>query len=356
MRTICSFILIPLLLLLCFSCSSKQSVHDDTILKAVSYIREKGIKSFGMDYTKQNYSFALKYPAKDDFGKNFVSAFILSALDRKTESELFNETASLLISKQGSNGLWSFDDHGISTDSDTTLTVLISLMQTGTISDGKVQKAILSVRSIYLRHCGLASINNPKDHSNFKIHLEPTANYLFFISLTGDRTADAACIADGLIKNQNNDGSFDAYWYPSKYYATFLAIRALSEYREKSDIPHESLASVENAVKKASDFLNGSVNIDGGWGNQSNATDTAFAIMSLKIAGKTENTANISGGLKWLRSSQNNDGSWDGSVIFNYYYTQCESRKCPEPWHDKDRKLISTSLALKALRTFSTNL
>ncbi len=347
-------VIFPIIFVTAFSCCSRTVPENDpSISKAVDYIEKKGVSSFGMDYIKQDYSFALKYPEKSDFGKNFVSAFVLSALDRKTEPAMFNEIVSMLIAKQGKTGLWSFDDHGISTDSDTTLTVLIALMHTGDINKERSSLTRSSIESIYKRSCGLASINNPKDHSNFKTHLEPTANYLYFISSLKERIEGLDCIADEIIKRQNSDGSFSAYWYPSNFFATFLAVRALSAYRGTLKSGSAQYERSGAAIRKAADFLQKSVNNDKGWGKESNAMDTAFAIMTLGMIDPAMYRDIVSEGVRYLKQSQNADGSWNSSVIFNYYYTQCESRDCPEPWHDTDRRLISTALALKVLRTFS---
>ncbi|HQN73554.1 MAG TPA: prenyltransferase/squalene oxidase repeat-containing protein [bacterium] len=335
------------------SCSRNLPEKDPSILKAVDYIRKKGVSSFGMDYIKQDYPFALKYPEKDDFGKNFVSAFVLSALDRKTEPAIFNEITSMLTAKQGKTGLWSFDDHGISTDSDTTLTVLIALMHTGDINKERSSLTRSSIESIYKRFCGLASINNPKDHSNFKTHLEPTANYLYLISYLKERIEGLDCIAEEIIKRQNSDGSFSAYWYPSNFFATFLAVRALSAYSATLKSGSTQYERSGIAINNAVDFLKKAINNDKGWGKESNAMDTAFAIMTLGMIDTAMHRDIISEGVKYLKLSQNADGSWNGSVIFNYYYTQCEYRNYPEPWHDINRNLISTALALKVLRTFS---
>jgi squalene cyclase len=140
-------------------------------------------------------------------------------------------------------------------------------------------------------------------------------------------------------------GFFNAYWYPSRYFATFLAVRALNSYSihfKKSD-------KVEPVLAKVLGFLKKNQNADGGWGDkESNPFDTANAINTLKILDK--NNSVLEKGKRYLVETQNRDGSWDSTVIFNYYYTQCKEKDCPEPWHDKNRRILSTAFAVKALR------
>jgi len=329
----------------------KESI-ESSIKKGVSFLSEKKIGNLGMDYEKQNYPFAIKYPDKSDFGKNFVAAFVLDALNPRDKKaiEISKFLKNRRVEKEGLKGMWSFDDHGVSTDADTTLTVLISLINSGSIENNMIEGTYKVIFESYFRSCELISIANPQKHTNYGTHLEPTANFLLLLSYMhakkiqlDERMAD--CTALKIIDRLEDDGFFHAYWYPSRYFATFLAVRALNSYSihfKKSD-------KVEPVFAKILSFLKKNQNADGGWGDkESNPFDTANAINTLKIIDK--NNSVLEKGKRYLTETQNRDGSWDSTVIFNYYYTQCKEKDCPEPWHDKNRRILSTAFAVKALR------
>lgn len=311
----------------------------------------KDIDSFGMDYEKQEYPFAIKYPDKSDFGKNFVASFVLDALDpdEKKAVEISKFLKSRRVEKEGFKGMWSFDDHGVSTDADTTLTVLISLINSGNIKNNIIEETYKVLVDSYFRSCKLVSIVNRATHSNYGTHLEPTANFLYLLSIMNKKKIpfserNSHCVFDRIIGSMDKKGFFNAYWYPSKYYATFLVVRALNTYSfqfKKSD-------KTAPILKEVFAYLKESQNSDGGWGEvESNPFDTANAINTLKIIEK--NNSVLEKGKRYLIETQNKDGSWDSMVIFNYYYTQCKEKDCPEPWHDKNRRILSTAFAVKAL-------
>lgn len=332
--------------------SSSKNEMKLALEKGTDFLLNKNIDSFGMDYEKQDYPFSIKYPDKSDFGKNFVAAFVLDALNPRDKKaiKISRFLRNRRIEKKGFKGLWSFDDHGISTDADTTLTVLISLINSGSMENSLITDTYEVLIDSYFRSCELVSIVNPKKHSNYDTHLEPTANFLFLLTIMHEKKIpfperNLNCIIDKVIDRMNGEGFFNAYWYPSKYYATFLAVRALNSYSihfKKSD-------KVEPVLVKILSFLKKNQNADGGWGEtESNPFDTANAINVLKII--NENNSILKKGMKYLIETQNKDGSWDSTVIFNYYYTQCKERACPEPWHDKNRRILSTAFAVKSLK------
>jgi hypothetical protein len=335
-----------------FKSDNSKNEIESTLEKGLNFLLNKNFDNFGMDYEKQKYPFAIKYPDESDFGKNFVAAFVLDALSPRDKKaiEISKFLKNRRIEKEGFKGMWSFDDHGVSTDADTTLTVLISLINSGSIENNIIEDTYKVIFESYYRSCELVSIVNPENHTNYDTHIEPTANFLLLLSFMNDRKIPfnegvEKCVALKIIDRLENDGFFHAYWYPSKYFATFLAVRALSSY----SIQFNGADKIEPIFSRIRGSLKKSQNADGGWGNkESNPFDTANAIKTLKIL--NENARTLEKGKRYLAETQNQDGSWNSTVIFNYFYPQCEKRNCPEPWHDVDRKILSTAFAVKALK------
>jgi hypothetical protein len=125
-----------------FKSNSGNNETESALEKGTNFLLNKNLDSFGMDYEKQKYPFAIKYPDKSDFGKNFVAAFVLDALNPRDKKAIgiSKFLKNRRVEKEGFKGMWSFDDHGVSTDSDTTLTVLISLINSGNIENNMIEE------------------------------------------------------------------------------------------------------------------------------------------------------------------------------------------------------------------------
>ena len=336
----------------CTKGEQKQGIKSvNSLERAEKYLTSFDFNSFGLDYIKPKYSFAIKYPDKTDFGKNFTASFVLQSVSNDSK-EFADKLKNFLLKQRTKNGRWSFDSHGISTDSDTTLTVLLALFEKEFIGKKKIEETVVTLRRYYLRKCGLASLNNNIKHSNFSAHFEPTANYITLMSRLKSETDDLNCFVERILETQKKNGSFSAYWYPSESYASFLGLRALSSYTSAFSLKKEESAKIKAAIKTEIEFLKKTQNNDGSWGKgEAKPMETAFALLALNEVKNRQNLKKaLKKGLKYLKNSQNDDGSWDGTIFFNYYYTQCGKRSCPEKWHDRKRKLISTSAALRALK------
>lgn len=345
------FLIAIILSIFFLSTCTKSNVKNSRHIKAENYLTSFGLENYGLDYTKSGYSFAIRYPDKSDFGKNFTASFVLLSISER-KRDFMDELITFLKKQRTKNGRWSFDSHGISTDSDTTLTVLLSLIEKNSIRNEDILKTIETLKKSYWRNCGLASLNNTKKHSNFTSHFEPSANYITLMSHLKSNSDNLNCFAEDILKNQNKNGSFSAYWYPSKSYASYLGGRALSKYLDSFSFTEEAANRLKKRIKLAANYLKKNQNSDGSWGEgEAKPMETAFAVLALKETKKHHNfTSEMTNGIKYLKNSQNSDGSWSGTAFFNYYYTQCEGRSCPENWHDRKRKLISTSAALRALK------
>ena len=116
-----------------------------------------------------------------------------------------------------------------------------------------------------------------------------------------------------LLTHQKTDGSWYGRWGVNYIYGTFLAMRGL----RASGSPQ-----VNAALQKAAEFLRSTQNADGGWGEScvsyqthqfeaapSTPSQTAWALIGLKVAGDTTSAA-ATAGYRWLVERQSNSGSW----------------------------------------------
>ncbi len=123
---------------------------------------------------------------------------------------------------------------------------------------------------------------------------------------------------DFIFAEQEDDGSWFGRWGINYIYGTWCVLTALSVCGFKSSDPR---------IAKALSWLISKQNEDGGWGENagtymqphakgnSTASQTAWAIIALS-AFETEYTKEIERGIKYLKDTQNAEGSWD-----EYEYT-----------------------------------
>ena len=118
-----------------------------------------------------------------------------------------------------------------------------------------------------------------------------------------------------LRDDQEADGSWFGRWGVNYIYGTWSALCALNAAGLGPDDP---------SVKKGADWLLSIQNNDGGWGEacdsysldytgyqpfRSTASQTAWALLGLMAAGRTDDRA-VSRGIAWLQSTQQDDGLW----------------------------------------------
>lgn len=118
-----------------------------------------------------------------------------------------------------------------------------------------------------------------------------------------------------LEREQLADGSWFGRWGVNYIYGTWSALCALNAAGLDSEAP---------MVRKAADWLIAIQNPDGGWGEScdsyrldyaghqphpSGASQTAWALLGLMAAGKTDHRA-VTRGVAWLHEHQGDDGFW----------------------------------------------
>jgi len=117
-----------------------------------------------------------------------------------------------------------------------------------------------------------------------------------------------------LIETQEDDGSWYGRWGVNYIYGTWQVLRGLRA------IGHDM---TQDWILRGRDWLESCQNPNGGWGEtcatyenpavkgkgESTASQTAWAVMGICACGDL-NRSSIERGLRFLLSSQNNDGSW----------------------------------------------
>jgi len=342
------------------SVSLEQPSHDDTIIsKGLSFLEKSSYDRYGLQHAPTKRGFKMDYPDSRALGQNFVSAFVLNAFAAANRRDDAAKLSERLSSKQRSDGLWAFDDFGYSVDADTSLMIGISVSEFHDDAS-LLERTLRTIRTSNEKDCQFGSFPLHEGHSNTGIHPEIAPNALYALILQAQRTReekplseDLDCIARTIVSNQSPDGSFHDYWYPSPYFATYHAVRALSALdRFQSPAKEKEWGG---SILKATEYILHSQNEDGGWGaGNSSPFETAYALLTIAPQFETSSDRRrigcaLSDGRSYLTRSQRSDGSWPGSVIFNYYYPTCPGKECPEEWHDRDSGLISTAAVTTAL-------
>ncbi len=138
--------------------------------------------------------------------------------------------------------------------------------------------------------------------------------FLAQIGMGNDDPVMAKAIAY-LRREQEKDGSWFGRWGTNYIYGTWSVLNALNAV---------GLPPNDPAVKRASDWLIDVQRADGGWGEdeesyahaphgrftESTPSQTAWAVLALMAAGRTEHAA-VQRGIAWLAATQKADGEWD---------------------------------------------
>lgn len=173
---------------------------------------------------------------------------------------------------------------------------------------------------------------------NFKAHPEVNANiYSLFNETKQDHHSFE--INKELIKSgQNEDGSFNSFYYSSKYYPTYMFLDFLCNYKNID----EELTEVKD---KGINFILNTQNTNGSWGKDSgNNFETALALVSLKVC--KQNGKQMNDGKNFLTKQQNANGSWTSENEALWTFSPKENEK----WVSYVNDVLSTSLAIMALK------
>ena len=173
----------------------------------------------------------------------------------------------------------------------------------------------------------------PTPANNLQIH--PEVNLNVFLALRG--TALEKSIDYELVrKSQHDDGYWHSYWYPSRYYGTWMALELIR------DQP-----SLKPLRDRARQFLVSSQADDGTWGEHGDAYETALACLALQASGEAEGV--VGKAIASLLESQRDDGSWQTDQDIWRFHASAD-----DVWRAFDtNRVITTSLVRCALRQHS---
>jgi hypothetical protein len=165
---------------------------------------------------------------------------------------------------------------------------------------------------------------------NFMAHPEVAAN-IFHVLWSRNRRAyiNYDLIAD----SQSQDGDWRSYFYPSRYYATFVFCHLLQRMNRMKD---ERLRAI--------DFIRGSRRADGMWGSPANACDTALALNTLQLDEWAE--GDLARSVDALLESQLCDGSWSVPQAIWLYPATAGVEWAAYDFH----RVIGTAVCLMCLR------
>lgn len=163
--------------------------------------------------------------------------------------------------------------------------------------------------------------------------VEVVANFIYSLAIFKQKKyRDAIKNAISyILEQQNNKGYWESRWYYGNYYGTYVCLRLLKEFEK--EYPKE--------IQKALYYLINGQNNDGGFSIEENlasdALSTSFSIIGLKLFLDKDNEI-INKALKYLRKTQNKDGSWKAVDFIK--------PKLHEPYKSRT---LTTAYVLKAL-------
>jgi hypothetical protein len=324
------------------------------VVRGLAYLARYPIEEVGMEYTKTTYPFALAYPDAPDLGNHFVAASLIEAYLAAGRADEARRIGGYLARQQEQTGIVPFDGHRYSLDADTTLVVLIALHAVGALGLEQAHPTFDTLEEHHRVGCHYRSHRKSNvAHSVADPHPEIGYNVLYLRSaLPGLPGPEPACIAEAALMSQESDGVFSSYWYPGRLHVHHHALRGLHHHAGASGGSEPVMQAIDSGIE----YLLRAQGSGGGWGEPSNAFDTANALLALRTVGrhradpKALDTA-MARAKDFLVRTQLADGSWPGVRIFYWYYPQCPDKTCPEEWHDRDRRILSTAAAVQALAT-----
>jgi hypothetical protein len=173
----------------------------------------------------------------------------------------------------------------------------------------------------------------PSLRNNFGLHPEVNAN---IFTLLADSPFCGMINEDLVIGGQTLQGYWHSYFYPGRYYATYMNLRFLCKTGRGRKARSRGIA-----------FFLESQNPDGSWGNSGGVYETALALNALAVCGIFNSV--FWKGIAQLLQKQTYNGSWldERVVIWEYLY----SDNPPIVWRAYDTEgVVATALAVKALR------
>jgi squalene-hopene/tetraprenyl-beta-curcumene cyclase len=256
---------------------------------------------------------------------DWVSGFVAHAISSlKSLDEITLPVIENLMRRQRPNGGWSYN-RTVPTDCDSTAWVLLALSTSPTWRPSAVKRGIRYIEMHQNKIFGGFATYCLQDGIHKFIQAPVKAVVDGWVNVHGCVTSVAIqsllvhrvpikseiiqTSSQYLIRQKNDVGLWDSYWWKGYAYSTYHALRALSMCRVLR----------EEEMKKTIQFLLSNQQGDGGWNDNFSKTSevfgTAFIILSLLLYPNSETLSASKRGIYWLINQQNSDGSWPSAPI-----------------------------------------
>lgn len=237
-------------------------------------------------------------PVKNS-GKLFVLNWVAQALDKQLTPDMQSHILALVNDeRKNPDWLWGYNG-SVLIDSDDTanaLHLLLTLHQPINPRDlQRFYKPNAKGYSTLITPHVSKLVTFASEENNDGIHSEVNANIFHLLKRADLNTTVNYELARQF---QSPDGYWEGYFYPGKYYATYLNLTLLCP------IPHYA-----STVKRGLQFIKSSQHANGSWGSPGNAYETALATLTL-LTCHTDADSNIQKGIRYLLSSQEQNGAW----------------------------------------------
>lgn len=281
----------------------------------------------------------------NSMGEILSGFFIFEALrvgQKIPENVSSKITARLEKEKQGTseNYFWGYS-HSAPADADDTCFGLRTLLLLG----NKIQ--INGLNQFYVptenAYATFTYQNTPKVElksasiNNRAIHPEVNAN---IFQMFQEMHLESKVNYDLIKQYQSADGYWFTYFYPGKYYSTYMNMRVLCAANTGS-----------KEVSKGLQFISSSQHADGSWGTPGNTYETALALNTLMTCHAKKNPATRKG-ITYLLQTQQSDGYWKNEQKI-WVYTASDIPEIIWSAYDVNH-VLTTALAVQALSNYQT--
>lgn len=289
----------------------------------------------------QYYLACRSIPAKECIltkeGKILTGYFIVSAFYNRIPGEVYTKIKNQILAENRGT-LWGYSLNSPVDADDTSFAIQTAAMlgislDTSTLE--RFYKQRMNGYATFISNREALPTHLVSPPANFGIHPEVNANiYHLFNRLHLSTKINYSLIR----KFQARAGYWYSYFYPGKYYSTYLNLRLLC-----------AAGQLRKQVEKGVQFIITSQNRDGSWGSVSNAYDTALALNSLLACGYSKEKQ-IKKGIDYLLSQQVPQGYWKtNSVIWSYDHQNAPLVR----WSAYDSEhVITTALVVRALTDY----
>ncbi len=273
------------------------------------------------------------------WGNIFSIYFIAQALSGHFVSDVKTKMViRLMHERRKPQWLWGYTDF-VPKDSDDTsfaLQLLLMLKQEIKMKDLQLfYQPKMNGYSTLLTNNDAQPEIDASEKNNFGIHPEVNANIFYLFQLLH---LENKINYELLLKFQSPEGYWFGYFYPSKYYSTFLNMKVLCHTHR-----------YQKHVDRGTHFIISSQHKEGSWGTPGNPYETALALNTLLTCSPKEKKS-IKRGVSYLLLKQDKEGFWSSKEPIWFFIYKDNPMSI---WSAYDSEhVVTTALALEALRKY----